>query len=216
MTAEEKAKAYDEALERARKQKYDYQKELDKTDKSSQLAGLLRAGISAIDMVFPELAESEDEKTRKELLEEIESIIPHEDETDSEGLILPSYHTRIDRYKSYLEKQKEYELTEEDKKIIPEALVMLCDDIINHRVHTPIKTDEEGARKIKAFLKTFNRQPYKTREEWEKQNLLSEGHPLVVLRLADVEEGRGEVVRMTHIIWRINNDRKRQGEEYDA
>lgn len=51
--------------------------------------------------------ESEDEKIRKELLEEIEFIIPHDDETDSEGLILPSYHARIDRYKSYLEKQKE-------------------------------------------------------------------------------------------------------------
>jgi hypothetical protein len=63
----------------------------------------------AIQVLIPELAESEDEdeKTRKELLEEIESIIPHEDETDSEGLILPSYHTRIDRYKSYLEKQKD-------------------------------------------------------------------------------------------------------------
>ena len=56
---------------------------------------------------FPELAEDEDERTRKELLKEIEFIIPHDDETDSEGLILPSYHARIDRYKSYLEKQKE-------------------------------------------------------------------------------------------------------------
>ena len=51
--------------------------------------------------------ESEDEKIRKQLLEEIEFIIPHDDETDSEGLILPSYHARIDRYKSYLEKQKD-------------------------------------------------------------------------------------------------------------
>ena len=56
---------------------------------------------------FPELAEDEDERIRKELLEEIEFIIPHDDETDSEGLILPSYHERIDRYKSYLERQKE-------------------------------------------------------------------------------------------------------------
>lgn len=64
MTQEEKARAYDEALERARKQKYDYQKELDKTDKRSQLVGLLRAGISAIDMVFPQLTESEDENLK--------------------------------------------------------------------------------------------------------------------------------------------------------
>lgn len=57
--------------------------------------------------VILEPKESEDEKIRKELLEEIEFIIPHDDETDSEGLILPSYHARIDRYKSYIEKQKE-------------------------------------------------------------------------------------------------------------
>ena len=67
MTDKEKAKAYDKALERARKQKYDYQKELDKTDKNSQLAGILRAGISAIELAFPELAENEDEKIRKEI-----------------------------------------------------------------------------------------------------------------------------------------------------
>lgn len=58
--------------------------------------------------------ESEDEKIRKELLEEIEFIIPHDDETDSEGLILPSYHARIDRYKSYLEKQKEQNQTRDN------------------------------------------------------------------------------------------------------
>lgn len=60
-----------------------------------------------MESIFPELKESEDERIRKELLEEIEFIIPHDDETDSEGLILPSYHARIDRYKSYLERQKE-------------------------------------------------------------------------------------------------------------
>lgn len=162
MTQEEKAKAYDEALERARKQRDDYQKELNKADKNSQLAGLLRAGVSAIELAFPELAESEDEKIRKEMIDEIKAILRGED------LGFPPQDVLESRL-AYLERQKGYELTEEDKKIIPEALVMLCDDIINHRVHTPIKTDEEGARKIKAFLKTFNRQPYKTREEWEKQ-----------------------------------------------
>ena len=108
----------------------------------------------AIMVLVPELAESEDERIRKSLLAYIKG--------ESKRLDTP-------KWISYLEKQKEYELTEEDKKIIPEALIMLCDDIINHRVHTPIKTDEGGARKIKAFLKTFNRQPHKTREEWEKQ-----------------------------------------------
>lgn len=67
-----------------------------------------------MESIFPELKESEDERVRKELLEEIEFIIPHDDETDSEGLILPSYHARIDRYKSYLEKQKEQNQTRDN------------------------------------------------------------------------------------------------------
>lgn len=70
--------------------------------------------MEVLSVVIPELAESEDEKVRKELLEEIEFIVPHEDETDSEGLILPSYRTRIDRYKSYLEKRKEQKQDEGD------------------------------------------------------------------------------------------------------
>lgn len=82
-----------------------------------------------IDEVFPELKESEDERIRKELLEEIEFIIPHDDETDSEGLILPSYHARIDRYKSYLEKQKEQkpaEWSEEDERKIIELKTFIA------------------------------------------------------------------------------------------
>lgn len=74
MNVEEKARAYDEVLERANKQRSDYQKELDKADKNSQLAGLLRAGISAIDMVLPELAESEDERIRKAIIELLKEV----------------------------------------------------------------------------------------------------------------------------------------------
>jgi len=52
MTQEEKAKAYDEALERARKyKKYDY----------------MMINV-ALDNIFPELAESEDERIRKKLI----------------------------------------------------------------------------------------------------------------------------------------------------
>ena len=68
MNCENYEKKYKEALERAKKQREDYQKELDKTDKNTQLAGLLRAGISAIELAFPELKESEDEKIRKALV----------------------------------------------------------------------------------------------------------------------------------------------------
>ena len=92
MTQEEKVKAYDEALERARKQRADYQKELDKTDKNSQLAGLLRAGISAIELAFPELTESEDERIRKSLLAYIKG---------------ESKRLDTQKWISYLEKQKE-------------------------------------------------------------------------------------------------------------
>lgn len=63
----------------------------------------------AIENQFPELKEDEDERIRKELLKEIEFISPRDGETDGEGLILPSYHARIDRYKSYLEKQKDFD-----------------------------------------------------------------------------------------------------------
>ena len=68
MNNEEKAQAYDEALERARKQRDEYQKEFDKTDKNSQLASILRAAISAVEMAFPELVESDDEKIREEMI----------------------------------------------------------------------------------------------------------------------------------------------------
>ena len=54
--------SYDKALERARKLKSDYQEKLDKIDKNTQLAGRLRDGISALEMVFPELRESEEER----------------------------------------------------------------------------------------------------------------------------------------------------------
>ena len=69
MNNEEKARAYDEALERARKQRDEYQEELDKTDKDSKLASILRAAISAIELAFPELSESEDERIMKALIE---------------------------------------------------------------------------------------------------------------------------------------------------
>ena len=104
MTQEQKAKAYDEALERAKKQRADYQKELDKTDKNSQLAGLLRAGISAIDMAFPELAGSEDERIRKDIIEHFQYEI---EELSNKGEEYEAEIEELSKYVSYLEKQKE-------------------------------------------------------------------------------------------------------------
>lgn len=74
MTTEEKARAYDEALGRARKQRNDYQKELNKANNKPQLAGLLKAGITAIELALPELADSEDERIRKYLIEELKAL----------------------------------------------------------------------------------------------------------------------------------------------
>ena len=85
MTQEEKARAYDEALERARKQRDEYQEEFNKTDKNSKLASILRAAISAVELAFPELVESEDEKNWKAVME----------------------YVKDDALRSWLEKQKE-------------------------------------------------------------------------------------------------------------
>ena len=104
MTTEQKAKAYDEALERARKQVSDYQKEFDNhIDKSKLLPQIMQAGITALTETFPQLAESDDERVRKELLSFIESV-QH------------SYLCGTDRREkwiAYLEKQKDL-----DKMII--------------------------------------------------------------------------------------------------
>ena len=88
-------KKYNEALKRAKKQIADYQKELDKTDKESQLAGLLHAGISALDMAFPELRESEDERIRREIIEYLRGDLDDITTDDT------------DRWITYLEKQKD-------------------------------------------------------------------------------------------------------------
>lgn len=130
---------YDEALERA------------------------RAGMP-IDEVFPELKESEDEKIRKELLEEIEFIIPHDDETDSEGLILPSYHARIDRYKSYLERQKEQQpagWSMEDKDYY-DAIIGKLEVTQDDAMLTDNQMDF-----LKSLPERFNLQP---KQEWSEED----------------------------------------------
>ena len=60
-----------------------------------------------LDTIFPELSESEDERIRKELFEKVGCIIPEEGEYNDDGLISPAYYKRIERYRAYLEKQKE-------------------------------------------------------------------------------------------------------------
>lgn len=127
--------------------KEEYQKALERAKK-----GL------PIDEVFPELKESEDERIRKELLKEIEFIIPHECETDSEGLILPSYHARIDRYKSYLEKQKEHKpadlselMVHKEPYIAPVPTPIVADE------QKPAEWSEEDEVMCEAILNTLER-----------------------------------------------------------
>ena len=77
MTQEEKAKAYDEALERAKQ---------------------LQHNNAFVTTVFPELKESEDERMRKEIIEYLNSQIPIAEENE-----LLCFKQWI----SWLEKQKE-------------------------------------------------------------------------------------------------------------
>ena len=94
LTIEEKAKRYGEALERAKK--------LQETCDSTAVVGWC-------EYIFPELKESEDERIRKELIEQVAYIIPNDDEVDSEGNALSTYQKRIDKYRAWLEKQGKQE-----------------------------------------------------------------------------------------------------------
>lgn len=114
----DKAKAYDEALKRAKEQRDDYQKELNKTDKNSQLANILRAGISAVEMVFPQLKESDDERVRKDIIDHFELIKAGALYDNQEGSdnIISSCNEKI----AYLKKQKECltDNTSEDERML--------------------------------------------------------------------------------------------------
>ncbi len=63
--------------------------------------------MEILQALIPELTESEDERVRKELIEQVGYIIPNKEECDDEGDILPTYHERIERYRVWLEKRKE-------------------------------------------------------------------------------------------------------------
>lgn len=103
MTQEEKAKAYDEAIEKARIWK----------DKS----GMPKDKQGILDDIFPELAESEDERIRKEI---IDYLIEH----DVNGYLL---HADCEKWVDWLEKQGDkdkliQELGEYKVKYTQEAL----------------------------------------------------------------------------------------------
>ena len=94
MTTEEKAKAYDEALERA---KAYHRNELSETRKE------------ITEYIFPELREFNEEEIRKDI---IGGLMWQRDNLKSEGphdnnLILPGFCFTVGEHLSYLEKQKE-------------------------------------------------------------------------------------------------------------
>ena len=66
----------------------------------------------------PELKESEDERIRKELIEQVIYIVPNDDEVDNEGNVLPTYQKRIDKYRAWLEKQVPPHLSHDDEIMI--------------------------------------------------------------------------------------------------
>lgn len=92
MTESEKAKAYDEALKRAKA--------------ILKVADNRQESLDYVSTIFPELAESEDEKIRKELITWLKN---------TEGQVLP-----IDRYNAalaWLEKQGEQNFTDNKEKL---------------------------------------------------------------------------------------------------
>lgn len=119
MTQEEKAKTYDETLERAKE-----------CLKDGTITTIARDYIWEI---FPELKESEDESIRKELIEQVAYIIPYDDEVDSEGDALSTYQKRIDKYRAWLEKQGEKKSREwhsEDEQNLNVVLSFIEDEYL--------------------------------------------------------------------------------------
>lgn len=95
--------------------------------------------------------ESEDEKIRKELLEEIAYIVPKDYECDSEGQTLMAYQERIDKYRAYLEKQKEPHYsplcnTVKDKIREYMANHFIADAVVKTDMKSIVNAMEEGVR----------------------------------------------------------------------
>lgn len=84
MTIEEKAKAYDEALERAKEYNFNGAKQVVK---------------DLVTYIFPELAESEDERIRKELISKINGL------WENDAVMWPSTLEEKNKYITWLEKQ---------------------------------------------------------------------------------------------------------------
>ena len=105
MTAEEKAKAYDEALKRIKGFYQNY-------DNISNLVDVKRE----LEAIFPQLCESEDEQTRKRLIDFISNIKEISESGRNSWAIRKDDAEMCNTFLSYLEKQKDH-FRDDTKKV---------------------------------------------------------------------------------------------------
>lgn len=123
MTQEEKAKAYDEALERARKLYNDAK------------ANEYKSDMEDYEYIFPELAESEDERIRKRLIEYFEGFRMGNAEVKWEGL-------NVQEVLVWLEKQKEQKPVEKPS---------MLEQLREHLANTPKEQLDAEFEELKEF-----------------------------------------------------------------
>ena len=144
MTQEEKARAYDEALERAKKEL--------KQD-------LHESGVWAIQRIFPELRESEDERIRKEIIQHFQDTLD-----TCTGITTT---TLVKNWIAYLEKQKEpkQEWSEEDEKQIG-RLRSVVNQLASYTDSLDVNGDycEGDYAELDTWLKSLRPQP---KQEWD-------------------------------------------------
>lgn len=151
MTVEEKAKRYDEALEIAKK---NYVTAQDLCEGS-------HIGIecfkNTLESIFPELKESEDEKIRRWIIDDIRYNINNEPLNNSE------YKKKAEKAIAWLEKQRD-----KDKLIqeLGEYKVKYTQEVLEKYINSMSNKDDERLRKTAiAFLKDFAEQGYENAVE---------------------------------------------------
>ena len=141
MTEEQKAKKYDEALGWMRKV-YPTLTGADKED---------------AEHYFPELKESEDERIRKEILEDIRNV---------KAISSEEYRKKADRWIAWLEKQKEQkpaEWSEEDEIGLEETMWCVNEAVQNAKT----ESEKQNAKTAENWLKSLRPQP---KQEWSEED----------------------------------------------
>lgn len=147
MTTEEKARAYDMALKKARK-KYN-----SKYHPSVGPSGVYLNNAD-LEEIFPELAESEDERIRKDLVNLIGWL------KANPKLCSQYYNDRYDKALAYLEKQKE----NPDRLILigkaksEKQVVLLAESNGDENIYWDTKSEEDAVSLLEKGLKFFGKQ----------------------------------------------------------